>query len=202
MSHLGQRLSALIDGELDESERERVLIHVSRCGSCRDEIAALRMLKRRMNGLREASAGDGLTGRLMGLRDAADIASGADWPEAATGGGWLATSHGRADSKVGWYVLGGSVAALLAGLGMAAFIAGGPQDHSPEPSVTPSVDVYTVQHYFDTGWAPAGDQGSAARRDGTAPPLAGDHSGSGVASGSNSGSPGAAARSATASRRP
>ena len=49
MTHLGQRLSALIDGELDGSERERVLVHLAKCGSCRDEVAALRMLKRRMN---------------------------------------------------------------------------------------------------------------------------------------------------------
>jgi anti-sigma factor RsiW len=158
MSHLGQRLSALIDGELDESERERVLIHLSRCGSCRDEIAALRTLKRRMNALGEAAADAGLTGRLMGLRDAAGDGgrTRADWPQSATAGGWLATSHGRFDSKVGWYVLGSSVAAVLAGLGTAAFIAGGPQDHVPEPSITPSVDVYTVQHDFNAGWAPVG----------------------------------------------
>ena len=55
MTHLGQRLSALIDGELDASERERVLIHMTRCGSCRDEVAALRMLKQRMRKIGRAS---------------------------------------------------------------------------------------------------------------------------------------------------
>ena len=70
MTHLGQRLSALIDGELDLDERDRVLMHMARCGSCRDEVAALRMLKRRMNALGEAAAGAGLTGRLISLRDA------------------------------------------------------------------------------------------------------------------------------------
>ena len=69
MTHLGQRLSALIDGELEGSERERVLVHMTRCGSCRDEVAALRMLKRRMNALGEAAAGAGLTGRLMSLSE-------------------------------------------------------------------------------------------------------------------------------------
>ena len=71
MTHLGQRLSALIDCELDLDERERVFMHMARCGSCRDEVAALRMLKRRMNALGEAAAGAGLTGRLMSLRDSA-----------------------------------------------------------------------------------------------------------------------------------
>jgi hypothetical protein len=167
MSHLGQRLSALIDGELDDSERERVLIHLSRCTSCRDEIAALRMLKRRMNAIGEAAADEDLTGRLMSLREAASRPGHAEWPQSATAGGWLTPWHGKTDSRVGWYVLGGSVAAVLAGLGTAAFIVGGPQDHVPEPSITPSVDVYIVQHYLDTGLAPAGrglvSRGSTAR---------------------------------------
>ena len=45
MTHLGQQLSALIDGELENSKRERVLYHLGTCGSCRDEVAALRTLK-------------------------------------------------------------------------------------------------------------------------------------------------------------
>jgi anti-sigma factor RsiW len=162
MSHLGQRLSALIDGELDESERERVLIHLSKCLSCRDEIAALRTLKRRMNAIGEAAADEDLTGRLMGLRDVATAPAGAEWPQSATSGGWLTSWHAKAESRTGWYVLGGSVAAVLAGLGTAAFIVGGPQDHTPEPSVTPSVDVYTVQHYLDAGWVPAGSTGGSS----------------------------------------
>jgi anti-sigma factor RsiW len=178
MSHLGQRLSALMDGELDNSERERVLIHLSKCTSCRDEVAALRMLKRRMNAIGEAAADEELTGRLMSLRDAATGPGHAEWPESATAGGWLTSWHGKAESRVGWYVLGGSVAAVLAGLGTAAFIVGGPQDHAPEPSITPSVDVYITQHYLDTGLAPAG-QGLVSR--GSATGLAGARSGGGAA---------------------
>ena len=98
MTHLGQRLSALIDGELAGSERERVLVHMAKCGSCRDEVAALRMLKRRMNALGEAAAGAGLTGRLMGLSelmgfDQSRLAAGMPagetvWPPPAPPGGW------------------------------------------------------------------------------------------------------------------
>ncbi len=72
MTHLGQRLSALIDGELEASERERAFWHMAKCGSCRDEVAALWTLKRRMNGLRESASTSGLTGltgRLIGLSD-------------------------------------------------------------------------------------------------------------------------------------
>lgn len=67
MSHLGHRLSALIDGELDGMERDRVLVHLAGCDSCRDDAVALRTLKRRMNALGEAAADSALTRRLMGL---------------------------------------------------------------------------------------------------------------------------------------
>lgn len=154
MSHLGQRLSALIDGELDLAERERVLMHLAKCRSCCDEIAALHTLKRRMNALGDAAADSGLTGRLIGLPGAVatddDVAPRSAWPESAEG--WLSPGS---QARMGRYVLAASLAAVLAGLGTAAFIAGGPQAHAPEPAITPSVDVYTVQHDLDTGWAPA-----------------------------------------------
>ncbi len=159
MSHLGQRLSALIDGELDLAERERVLVHVSRCQSCQDEIAALRTLKQRMNALGDAAATAGLTRRLMGLRESAADGADAGWPSTED---WAEPARGRPQARTSRYVLGGSLAILLAGLGTAAFIAGGePQARAPEPTITPSVDVYTLQHYLDTGWAPAGQPRTA-----------------------------------------
>jgi anti-sigma factor RsiW len=67
LSHLGRRLSAWIDGELDSAERDRVLVHLARCEPCRGEAAALRTLKRRMSALGEAAADSAFTRRLMGL---------------------------------------------------------------------------------------------------------------------------------------
>jgi anti-sigma factor RsiW len=148
LTHLGQRLSALIDGELDGSERERVLLHMARCGSCRDEVAALRMLKRRMNDLGEAAAGAGLTGRLMRLRESG-LADGMPAAETAwqpPPGSWEFPSHtSRPEQRAGRYFLAGSLVVFLAGLGTAAFIAGGEsQAQAPSPPVTPSVDVLVV----------------------------------------------------------
>jgi anti-sigma factor RsiW len=142
MTHLGQRLSALVDGELESDERDRVLLHLARCGWCRDEAAALRTLKRRMNALGETAAGAGLTGRLMDL----SARDGEAWPE--TGTPWPSGSGSRAEAaRAGRYFLAGSVAIFLAGLGTAAFIAGGdPQAQAPAPSITPSVDVYLLEH--------------------------------------------------------
>jgi anti-sigma factor RsiW len=143
MTHLGQQLSALVDGELTGDERDRVLWHVVRCGWCQEEAAALRALKQRMNALREAAAGGaGLTDRLMYLNPDGE----GSWPQPASG--WQYGAHSaRPEARTGRYLLASSVALFLAGLGTAAFIAGGePQVRAPAPQVTPQVGVFTVEH--------------------------------------------------------
>jgi len=47
MTHLGDRLSALIDGELDGAERDRAHAHLAGCQQCRTEAAELRALKQK-----------------------------------------------------------------------------------------------------------------------------------------------------------
>jgi hypothetical protein len=185
VTHLGQRLSALIDGELEASERERALLHMVKCGSCRDEVAALWALKRRMNALNETVAGAGLaglTGRLMGLSDALDLddsglsrgmTSGETiWPPPPPPGGWPARGRGQQeaapadrnshpDQRGGRLFLAGSVAIFLAGLGTAAVIAGGePQARAPAPPVTPSVDVLVAPHNYVNQGPSGGGPGS------------------------------------------
>lgn len=151
MTHLGQRLSALIDGELDGGERERVLLHLTGCGSCRDEVAALRTLKRRTSALGEAAtwAGAGLTGRLLGLSALASLQEREDAGQQSAGsaagrpvGGLPGRGPGSPEQRAGRYFVAGSLAIFLAGLGTAAVIAGGEsQPQAPTPPVTPSVDV-------------------------------------------------------------
>ena len=67
MSHLGRRLSAVVDGELGDTERDQVLAHLVGCDECRAEVAALRTLKRRISGLGETPADSELTRRLIAL---------------------------------------------------------------------------------------------------------------------------------------
>jgi anti-sigma factor RsiW len=67
VSHLGRRLSALIDGELGDAERDQVHAHLVGCEECRTEAAALRTLKRRVRGLGETPADGALTSRLIAL---------------------------------------------------------------------------------------------------------------------------------------
>ena len=49
MSHPDDRLSGLVDGELDHATRERVLSHLLTCSGCQLEVQALRALKSRLS---------------------------------------------------------------------------------------------------------------------------------------------------------
>jgi anti-sigma factor RsiW len=170
---VGQRLSALIDGELDGEGRDRVLVHLARCEPCRAEAVALRTLKRRMNALGETEADSALTGRLMGL---AGLSAGLDGQGGVPLTPWSTvtmSAHpaGRAgwpEVRPAWYMFGGAVTVFLAGLGTAAFMAGGsPQLPEPEPHVTPAVDVFVLQHDMVSGEVPAAQPGPGISRSST-----------------------------------
>jgi Putative zinc-finger len=175
MTHPGQQLSALIDGELEASKRESVLVHTSRCPSCRDELAALYALKRRTSAaFRENPAAvglTGLTGRLIGISDLLGL-DGSAWPPPPPPGGWgthgvssqAATAANRdngPDHRATRFFLATSVTIFLAGLGTAAVIAGGePQARAPAPPVTPSIDVLVAPHNAVNSGLTGGGSGS------------------------------------------
>ncbi|WP_157963776.1 anti-sigma factor family protein [Actinocorallia populi] len=69
MSCLGDRLTALVDGELDHDGRDRALAHLAVCDGCRSEAESLRRLKRRLHSLKDHPVGNELLGRLYGLGD-------------------------------------------------------------------------------------------------------------------------------------
>jgi anti-sigma factor RsiW len=145
MTHLGHRLSALIDGELDAEERDRVLVHLAKCEPCRAEVVALRTLKRRMNALGEAAADAALTRRLMGLARLDDpVPPGPAEPRPWPASDPLGSGRGGRESRPAWYVAVGATAVVVVGVGTAALLAGGGADQ-PEPRVTPAVDTYVLQ---------------------------------------------------------
>jgi anti-sigma factor RsiW len=157
MTHLGHRLSALIDGELDAVERDRVLMHLAGCGPCREEAVALRTLKRRMHALGEAAADAALTRRLIGLAHAGGAASPAQagprpWPASEP----LGSERGGREARPAWYVTIGATAVVLVGVGTAAFLAGGgaEQPGPSGPQITPAVDMYVLQHELMSGVTP------------------------------------------------
>src|SRR5580704_6273957 len=143
MSHLGQRISALIDGELSDTERDRVLTHIAGCDECRQEAVALRALKHRMHSLGEAMVDAALTGRLMAMAVPPD---GRPWTARAP---W----RPRGGSPAARMLTAGILASTVAGLGAVAFFVGGEQQ-APGPKVTPAVDTFLVQHAIVTGDLP------------------------------------------------
>lgn len=65
--HLGDRLAALIDGELKHDARERVLAHLATCAKCKAEAAAQRRLKSVFAQSAPPSPSEGFLARLQGL---------------------------------------------------------------------------------------------------------------------------------------
>ena len=157
MSHLGQRISALIDGELSDSERDRVLAHIAGCDDCRQEAVALRALKQRMHSLGEAMVDTALTGGLMAMAIPPD------------GRPWTRRSPWRSRASFpAARILTGILASAVAGVGAAAFFAGGEQQ-APGPRVTPAVGTFLAQHATVTGDLPVTPaRGSASRPGGAA----------------------------------
>jgi anti-sigma factor RsiW len=158
MSHLGDRLSALIDGELDGAERDRASAHLASCEQCRTEAAELRALKRKLSTLlSRAPAEAAMTRRLIAMtgpggplpprRRPLRLAPG---PRAA--GRRETRRPGPRGPVRRRYLVFGAVS-LVVGLSTAAFTAGGGQA-TPGPRITPPVEMYSVEHAITTGEVP------------------------------------------------
>lgn len=65
--HLGDRLAALVDGELKHDARERVLAHLATCAKCKAEADAQRRLKTMFVESAPPPLSAGLLARLQGL---------------------------------------------------------------------------------------------------------------------------------------
>ena len=168
MSHLGDRLSALVDGELDGAESDRAHAHLASCEQCRAEAAELRALKQKMRTLMTgAPAEAAMTSRLVAM-------TGPGGPSRASGSmplrrrllrvvpgsrraaGWAPSRPGARRPRPAHhrrYLVLGTVS-LVVGLGTAAFTAGGGGDAAPGPRITPPVEMYSVEHAITTGEVP------------------------------------------------
>ncbi len=154
MSHLGERLSALVDGELSGAERDRAYAHLASCAQCRAEAAQLRALKQKLRSLVEgAPAEAAMIRRLISM-----TGPGGPLPPRrrllrvvpARDGG---SSRRPRSAHRRRHVLLGTVS-LVVGLGTAAFTAGGGGQAAPGPRITPPVELYSVEHAIITGEVP------------------------------------------------
>jgi anti-sigma factor RsiW len=90
--HLGDRLAALVDGELGHDTRERVLAHVATCPKCRAEVDAQRRLKNVFAEAAPPPPSESLLARLQGLPGGGDMDGGG---APSVGGGFTGGLGGR-----------------------------------------------------------------------------------------------------------
>ncbi|MFE9402560.1 anti-sigma factor family protein [Streptomyces sp. NPDC006530] len=103
--HLGDRLAALVDGELNHDARERVLSHLATCAKCKAEADAQRSLKDVFARAAPPPPSEGFLARLQGLPGGPTRPEGDDGSDPFDGG--------RAEGYFG-------------GLGVLGHAAGGP----------------------------------------------------------------------------
>jgi len=160
MSHLGDQLSALVDGELDGAERDRAHAHLASCVQCRAEAAELRALKQKLRTLGTgAPAEAAMTRRLIAL-------TGPGGPMPARPERLRVAPRRPRSAQRRRYLMLGTVS-LVVGLSTVAFTAGGGSDSAPGPRITPPVEMYSVEHAITTGevpFAPPSPPPSAAAR--------------------------------------
>jgi anti-sigma factor RsiW len=173
VSHLGELLSALVDGELSGAELDRANAHVAACGACRVEANALRRLKHELRALGEVHNADGITTRLLAMTSQ----SGSEGPAAvrrlgrdrgrrretrSTTAPYTAAPYSAAPSqrltsrRRGRYVLWTTLSLVVVGVGTAAFGMGG-NTGSTGPQITPQLEVFDIQHAITSGDVPFAD---------------------------------------------
>jgi anti-sigma factor RsiW len=186
VSHLGDLLSALVDGELSGAELDRANAHVAACAVCRVEANALRRLKHELRALAEVSDFGDMTSRLLAMPSQAGQAVPAN-PAApvsarhpgrrgvqrrrvraarrrALAGPYPALPSGRPVSRRrGRYVLWSTVSLVVVGIGTAAFGMGG-NAGATGPQITPQLEVYDLQHAITSGDVPFYDPADVSVR--------------------------------------
>lgn len=174
MSHLGDRVAALVDDQLPSDVRERLLAHVAGCSQCRREVEAARELKQRLTALSSPQPSPRLTERLVSMSEPGEpmpaerSAMPWGWRPRPVPGGWgtappsqAADSHtavapaghapgrGTSDAASGRArrlrrVAAAAVSVSAATLGV-AFVVGGEGERSVRP-VVPPVEQFVVEH--------------------------------------------------------
>ena len=171
MSHLGDQLSALVDGELSGTELDRANAHVAACGACRVEANALRRLKHDLRALAEVNDSGEVTKRLLAMTGQADPVSARQLGDelgqrrrARTLSPRYALPSGRLiNRRGGRYLLWSTLSLVVVGLGTAAFGMGGSSGPTG-PQITPQLEVFDAQHAVTSGDVPFDDPADVSAR--------------------------------------
>jgi anti-sigma factor RsiW len=171
--HPMDKLSAVVDGELDHDSRDKVLSHLVGCDTCRAEVDAQRRLKARMATVEAPDPSTDLMQRLMGVssfspdprEEVRPVLTPAvtlfphrsAFPAGRTGRtrpGAARTTRSR--RRTGVLGAAGSAAAVASLLGT-AFVVGDPARSEQPPTLQPPVTTFTSDHASATGGAPFAD---------------------------------------------
>jgi len=133
IGHLGSRVSALLDGQMDPEESERAWAHVHACHACRDLVEREGWVKTRLAGMSwgETSTPDHLKGSLLGSPSASMSMS----RQLALAGPQFPTYGGRLRRNIGLVAMGGGAvgAAFVGVLALGAAPADTPTIDRPTP---------------------------------------------------------------------
>jgi anti-sigma factor RsiW len=164
MSHLGNLISALIDGELEGMELDRANAHLAGCAACQTEASALRQLKRELRTLGDLDGADAMTGRLLAMIGSGPPGARGE-PGAPVQARALERKPGRrVRRRRGRYVIWSAMSLVVVGVGAAAFGMGGASSGGNEPQITPQLEVFDVQHALTSGDVPFADPADARTR--------------------------------------
>lgn len=136
MSHLGDRIAALVDGELDHESRDRALAHIATCDSCRAEVDGERRLKARIRALSEPELTPDLSLRLLSVARSMTSDPAGSWP--VTPG-----PHGLRLHFGSTRLVAVAAAFVVVVTLTTAFAVGGSPTGTP---IRPAVDQYAVDH--------------------------------------------------------
>jgi anti-sigma factor RsiW len=173
LQHPMDKLSAVVDGQLDHDSRDKVLSHLVSCDTCRAEVDAQRRLKARMAALEVPEPSTDLMQRLMGVSSFATepreevrpvltpaptlFPQRSAFPAARTGVSRPgAPRPTRSRRRTGVLSAAGSAAAVASLLGT-AFVVGDPARSEQPPSLQPPMTSFSSDHASTTGGTPFAD---------------------------------------------
>jgi anti-sigma factor RsiW len=160
MSHLGDVLSALVDGELTGAELDRANAHLAACGACRAEANALRRLKHDLRSLAEVGDSGDITGRLLAMTS--QVGQDPKVPLRHLGRERVLRRR-ISRRRRRRYLLWSALSLLIVGVGTAAFGLGAGSSR-PVPRITPQLEVFDVQHALVSGDVPFAESADASTR--------------------------------------
>ncbi len=149
-SHLGASVSALVDGELDHPQRERVLAHLAHCLPCRAEVDAQRRFKQSLRVLVGPAPRLVLSEALLAISAPAPMAEpGWSWPAATPHG--AARPVRRVSRRRSVRLRRGTVGGALVALGLGGALAlGGPAPRGTVAPVDPASASFVLDYASTT----------------------------------------------------